>query len=82
MTKSDWTVPFTMRVEAKDGKFRLTFTNVHLAWPASYNSGIPVPGNDSPVYRRSSMDKIKPALLKFGSELIASIGATKASSDW
>lgn len=82
MFKPDWTVPFTMRVESKDGRFRLTFTNVHLAWPAKYSSGIATAAADGPVWQRRDMDKIRPALLKFGEELTASLTNAKASSVW
>lgn len=82
MAKADWTVPFTMRVESKDGRFRLTFTNVHLAWPASYGSGIVTPAHDGPVNQRSDMEKIGPELLKLGERIQASMGNAAASDDW
>jgi hypothetical protein len=80
--KSDWTVPFTMKVEAKDGKFRLTFTNIHLAWPAAYRSGISTPAHDGPVWQRKELEKIRPRLLEFGNDINASMGKLKASDDW
>lgn len=82
MAKRDWTVPFTMRTESKDGRFRLTFTNIHLAWPASYASGISTPAHDGPLNQRSDLDKIRPELLKFGEQLVASMGKARNSDDW
>lgn len=82
MAKGDWTVPFTMRAESKDGRFRLTFTNIHLAWPASYSSGISTPAHDGPVNQRSDLDKIRPELLKFGEQLLTSMSKAKSSDDW
>ena len=82
MIKSDWRVPFTMKVETKDGKIRLTFTKIHLAWPAHYSAGITTPASDIPVRQREDMDKIKPELLKFGAEIVASVGKQKADENW
>src|SRR5271169_7225778 len=33
MGTGDWKVPFTMRVDIKDKKFRLTFSNLSLTYP-------------------------------------------------
>lgn len=82
MAKHDWKVPFTMRVDMKDEKFRLSFSNIKLSWPASYNSGISSPAYNGPVNSQGDMDAIKPVLLKFGDEIKASIGSSKNSSDW
>ena len=82
MLKADWTVPFTMRVDTKDGKFRLTFTNIHLAWPARYSSGIRTDAADFPVRRQSDMDIIRPKLLAMGDEIKAQIESGKTSNDW
>ena len=38
VAKHDWRVHFTMKVDTKDEKFRLTFSNLRLSWPPSYNS--------------------------------------------
>lgn len=82
IAKADWTVPFTMRVESKDGRFRLTFTNIHLAWPARYSSGIATSAHDGPINQRSDLDRIRPELLKLGERLQASMGKAQASDDW
>ena len=83
LAKSDWKVPFTMRVDMKNEKFKLTFTNMHLAWPASVSGATYTRANDgSPIYYQGDIDKIKPALLKFGDELQASMNNNKKSSNW
>lgn len=82
MLKADWRVPFTMKVETKDGKVRLTFTNIHLAWPASYRSGISSPAADFPVRDRADLEKIKPELLKFGAQIVTSVGQLKSNDNW
>jgi len=82
LAKNDWKVPFTMRVDMKDDKFKITFSNIKLSWPASYSSGISSPAYDGPVNSQGDMDAIKPALLKFGDEILASINSSKSKSDW
>lgn len=82
MLKADWRTPFTMKVETKDGKIRLTFSNIHLAWPASYRSGISTSAADFPIRDRDDLDKIKPELLKFGEQIVASAGQVKSDSNW
>ena len=83
LAKSDWKVPFTMRVDMKNEKFKLTFTNMQLAWPASVSGATYTRANDgSPIYYQGDIDKIKPALLKFGYELQASMNNNKKSSNW
>lgn len=79
LAKGDWNVPFTMRVDMKDQKFKITFTNIKLSWSSSYSSGISSPAYDGPVNSQGDMDAIKPALLKFGDEINASI--TNASNE-
>lgn len=82
MLTSDWRVPFTMKVETKEGRLRLTFTNIHLAWPPRYSSGISSPAHDGPVQNRKDLDAIRPRLLELGDQIVASMGQVKASEDW
>lgn len=80
--KPDWTVPFTMRLEAKDERFRLTFSNIRLHWPAKINAGIRQPEFDGPVRSAKDMDKIRPKLLMFGDQINASLVNQKAGDNW
>jgi len=82
LAKADWRVSFTMRVDTKDDKFRLTFTNVHLTWPAQYLNGVATPAADLPVKRASDMDKIRPKLLELGDSIQAAVTKGAASNDW
>ncbi|ODQ00609.1 hypothetical protein BGK46_06450 [Salinivibrio sp. SS2] len=82
LAKSDWKVPFTMRVDMKNEKFKVGFSNIKLSWPASYSSGIMSPAYDGPVNSQSDMDKIKPALLSFSDEILVSIETSDNNSDW
>lgn len=80
--KPDWTVPFTMRLEAKDERFRLTFSNIRLHWPAKINAGIRQPEYDAPVRSTKDMDKIKPKLMMFGKEISTSLTTRAAGDNW
>ena len=82
LAKNDWKVPFTIKVEMKDQKFKISFTNIKLSWPASYNSGVISPAYDGPINTQEDMNKIKPVLLKFGDDIMASMNSNKSKSDW
>ncbi|MBG32959.1 DUF4468 domain-containing protein [Alcanivorax jadensis] len=83
MAKSDWSVPFTMRVDIKDSKFKIGFSNIKLSWPPSYNSVTGASsGHEGPVSTQGDMDKIKPILLGFGDEILSSVNSHKSNSDW
>jgi len=82
MAKSNWKVPFTMRVDMKDQKFKISFSNIRLSWPASYSSGIASRAYDGPVNNQGDMNAIKPALLMLGDEILASMNSNKSKSNW
>ena len=83
IAKSDWTVPFTMRVDMKEQRFRLTFSNIGLSIPPSYNSTFgAMRGHDGPIGMQSDLDAVKPKLLAFGDEIAKSIRNNIASKNW
>jgi len=82
MVQGDWKVPFTMRVDIKDQKFRLTFTNLRLSWPADNSKYGVRTAYDGPIGRQGAFDAISPVLLKFGDDIIASFGKDTIKSDW
>jgi len=83
LAKSNWKVPFTMRVDIKDQKFRLTFSNLHLSWPPSYNTVVGAqPGHNGPIATQGDFDAVKPVLLKFGDQLLTSFRKDKGKADW
>lgn len=77
-----WRVTFTMKLEAKDGRFRLSFTNVLMSYPPYNNMGVSRPGYDEPVDSREDMDNIRAKLLELGPQIIAGLKATQTSGDW
>ena len=75
---SDWKVSFTMRVDIKDQKFRLTFTNLRLSWPSV--PGRPATENE-PISKRGFND-IKDKLSDFGNQMLNSFKKTKNNDNW
>lgn len=73
-----WSVGFTMKVESKDDRFRLTFTNVVLKLPSSAYG----PAHDEPVEWKEDMDNIRAKLLEFGPQIVAQLSEAQTSSDW
>lgn len=82
MRAESWKVTFTMKLEAKDGRFRLSFTNVLMSYPPYNNMGVSRPAYDEPVSSRENMANIRAKLLGFGPELAARLGAARADSGW
>ena len=76
--KSDWSAHFTMQVDIKDQKFKLAFSNLRISWPPKY----PNAGFEGSVRSQGDLDSIKPALLKFGDQMAASMRKTKSGANW
>ena len=83
IAKNDWQARFTMRMDMKDNKVKLSFTNIGLYWPPSYSvtSG-GLSGYDGPVNTQGDMTAIKGALHDTGNSLVRSLKAGKASQNW
>ncbi len=78
IAKGNWKVPFTMRVDMKDQKFRLTFSNLRLTWPPSSN----YPAADGPMVQRGQLEAVRPKLLAFGPAILDSISSNRKASDF
>lgn len=66
-------VGFKMKVEAREGRMRLSFTNVMLMYRGS---------GESPPVRAVDMENIRAKLLEFGPQIVASLGQVDGSDDW
>ncbi len=83
LAKSDWTASFTMRVDMKDDKIRLTYTNLGLSWPPKYSFTTgSQPGYDGPVNTMGDLTAIKTSLLDLGNKLAQSIRDGKKPQSW
>jgi hypothetical protein len=92
------TYHFTIRVDIKNDKFRLTFTNLKVSWESSYNSGTKgyfvngvyiagmpsytSPGYNGPLRIVSELNIVKPKLLTFGDEIKLYIEQNSKKKDW
>lgn len=82
LAKSDWTVSFTMRVDIKDDKFRLAFTNLETSWPPSYDSLGAHPGHRGKMSTQGQLDDVKPVLLAMGDEIATYISKENKNGNW
>ena len=81
--REDWKIPFTVRVDIKDQKFRLTFSNLRLTWPPFYNRTFGAqPGLDRPLATQDEFNTVKPTLLRLGDQLLASLNKEKGKDKW
>lgn len=67
-----WKVPFQMRVDMKDQKFKISFSQVTLVIPGTWD-GFPPP---------RAFAEIKPALLEYGDKILASMTKNNTKSEW
>ncbi len=78
----DWRLLYTMKVDLKDEKFRITFSNPMIAWPYDKNDGHPIDVNlGIPPRNQSQMADIKKGLLTLAGTLNSSLDK-KANSNW
>lgn len=80
--KTEWKIPFTMQVDIKDEKFRLTFTNLRLTWPATSDSLGYHAAHDGALWQQGDYDATRPILLKFGEEIKTSLEKAAVSDQW
>jgi hypothetical protein len=79
---TDWKLQFTMRLDAKDGKFRTTFTNLSIYKPASYSqySGLNKGGDD--YITQGSLPAVKAKLEVYPQKIKESLLKNNAKKDW
>lgn len=78
MIKGDWKATFTMRVDVKDNKFKLTFSNIGLILPGQAGAR----PYDGPVGQKSDLDKIKAKLQTLGPEIVIAIKKGTSKKDF
>lgn len=83
VAKEDWRIRFTMRLEARDERFRTSFTNITLHWPSRVTNGIASPAQDGPIAYKETMDEVRPELKKLGIQLAESLAErTELDATW
>jgi len=80
---ANWRTNFTMRVDIKDEKFRCTFINIKVAWPASFDvtTGVRAAGERSIGFEQESVN-IKKELLKIPDLIAFHIKKGKTNDNW
>jgi hypothetical protein len=82
LAKTDWKVHFTMRVDAKDGRLRLTFDDLLLSGPSSLDRKLVYrDGFEFAALQLSDLDSIKPELLEMGNQIVLSL-KQKHENNW
>ncbi|HFU2857263.1 TPA: DUF4468 domain-containing protein [Enterobacter cloacae] len=77
------TVKFTMKIDSKDDKARVTFSDFGFHRPASVSGGIVIPAEDYPVNQQRKINAIKPKLEKFIQEYSSQVKSqTVSDSSW
>ena len=81
IAKGDWKILFTMSIDAKDERFRMTFSNLQLTWPPQYTTPARA-GFKGPLSTQGDLDAVKPVLLAFGDSMAEFIKKPAVSDDW
>lgn len=79
--RGDWEVPFTFRAEAKDGKMRVTFTNVRL-WFPPVGAPFYTPSHEGEIGTQGGLDSATEAVMKIADSLAAAVVAETRRTDW
>jgi len=75
--KCNW-APMTLRFEARDERFKLTYTDIRIDGPIGNTDRF----GSRPLQYQEDLDIVKPGLLRNGSELLSRIKRGSNSSDW
>lgn len=79
---TDWKLNFTMRIDAKDNKFRTTFTNLSIYKPATYNpyAGLNKGGED--YITQGALPAIKAKLNAYPVRIKDSLQKNNTNKNW
>lgn len=78
LTKGGWKVRVTMRVDMKDGRFKVTFSNLRLIFPATATG----PADEFPLKTQGALDDVRPMLVKIGPAILKSVEKEEDETDW
>ncbi len=80
-----WKLHFSMRVDVKEERYKVSYRNIEVSWPASYISGVRQPAYRGPISQKA-YDNVKAALLELADRLEASINSGEVTEsedeDW
>lgn len=78
LSSSGQTVRFTMRVDMKNERFRITFSNLTIHYPPTSGVG----SFDTPVQFQVQKERLEPLLLAYGDSILDTIKKTRDTADW
>src|SRR4030067_1436563 len=76
--KEGWMIGFTMRVDTKEQKFKITFSNITFSMPPS--TYVPS-GLERPVLQ-AELDDARPSLIELGTQLRSAIDKEQTKANW
>jgi len=80
---ANWRANFTIRVDIKDGKFRCTFSNIKIAWPASYDRTIGArPAGERPIGHEEESVNVRKELLKIPDAIAFHLKHKRTKDNW
>lgn len=74
----DYKISFTMRIDIKDQKFRITYSNINFIMPPS----VQIPSGLERGVVQSEFDATRPALLALTDKLRTTIEKEKTTTNW
>ena len=82
ISKNDWKIGFTMRLDVKNEKFRLIFNDLKMFCPEKDPGVYYQQDQMSPPVTRGDLDAIKAELLNFGDRIVKQLKNARAQNDW
>lgn len=77
--REGWEVPFTIKVESKDDRFKVTFSNIRIKIPSSPPL---VSASNTPLRSQGDIDRVSPALNQMAEEILVSLEKGESASNW
>lgn len=81
-SRLDDKLEFTVRVDAKDNRARVSFEDLNIHSPSTYSAGVRTPASDSKVILLSEVTSVKAMLDKTVDSLADDVKAGTKSTDW
>lgn len=73
---------FTVRVDAKDNRARVSFEDLNIHSPSTYSSGVRTPASDSKVILQNEVTAVKAMLDKTVDSLSGDVKSGSKSTNW
>jgi hypothetical protein len=78
VAKEGWKVRVTMRVDMKDGRFKITFSNLRIIFPPRRGD----PGGEHPLRTQGTLNDVRPMLLEIGPAILKAVEDEDGEEDW